>query len=372
MIGLIARVWRAKWNCVRLCAAAFALFVLGADTSARIARLQLAALPGFDYAAEIASLRAQGRYGEAELIAKAGMEDEEADHGAIDRERALAADERASFTRRALDAGKGALIGRGDSLESLVGAIAADFFVVGDVRDLVIEGGRYVLDGEADELVVLLSVAGVVTTLAPEIDWAPAIVKCARKMGTVGEKLAGSLKKIIKANKADEVADVFTDVKKLSDAGSPGGAARWLRFADEPADLKPLAAFAGRGPSAAAALHITGGAGADLIKGAAKVGADEAEAAAKLVRRAAKKGRAGAEFLKSPAAKALMKPHPLLGVLKGVWKGNAAKALERLADAVDPRGWWMVPLAAAWALLEGLLLVSKLRPARVESRGAKR
>lgn len=361
MISLVARLWRCKWNFVRLAAALFVLFVLGADTGARIARLQLASLPGFDYGAEIASLRAQGRFGEAELIAKAGLEDPEADHAAIDTQRKLTEEERGSFTRRALDAGKGALIGRGDSLESLIGAVAADFFIVGDVRDLVIEGGRYVLDGETDELVVLLSVAGVATTLAPEIDWVPAVLKAAKKLGALGEAMTSTLTRIIKAGKKDELADLCTDVKRLSEAGSPGAAARWMRYADDPADLKPLVAFASRGQSAAAALHITGGAGADLLKAAAKAGADQAEIAAKLVQKAAKKGRAGAEFLKSPASRILMRPHPILGVLKGVWKGNAAKALERLADAADPMGWWMVPAAAGWSLLESLLLWSKLR-----------
>ncbi|MFZ4574904.1 MAG: hypothetical protein ACOYN0_10940 [Phycisphaerales bacterium] len=364
MIRIALTLWRRKWNMVRLGVAVFVAVVLGADTSSRIGRLQLAALPGFDYAGEIATLRAAGRYGEAELIARAGLEDEDADHGAIDRERAATEAERTSFTRRALDAGKGALLGRGDSLESLVGAIVADFFVVGDLRDLVIQGGRYVMDGEADELVVLLSVAGVVTTVAPEIDWVPAVVKAAKKGGTVGNKLAKSLTDLIKAGKQDELATVLTDVKKLSDAGSPGAAARWLRFADEPGDLKPLAAFTSRGPSAAVALHITGEAGADLLKRAAKAGPAEVGAAERLVRAAARKGRAGAEFLKTPAARAMLRPHPLLGLLKSVWKGNAADAIARFAESIDPMGWWMVPAAAAWAVVEALLLLGGFRAAR--------
>lgn len=54
-------------------------------------------------------------------------------------------------------------LGAHDSLEGWIGAVAADFFIVGDVRDLVIEGGELALDGESDEVILALSGIGLAT-----------------------------------------------------------------------------------------------------------------------------------------------------------------------------------------------------------------
>jgi hypothetical protein len=167
-------LWRARWNLLRLAVAAFLLFTIASDTEARLARLQYAALPEFDYATEVGYLRGSGRYGEALVVAEAGLDAASGPaREAIQREKDLTLKEQSSYLRRAKDLGLGALSGRGDSIEGLIGAVAADFFVVGDVRDLVIQGGRYVLDGETDELILILSGVGLATTLAPEVDWVP-------------------------------------------------------------------------------------------------------------------------------------------------------------------------------------------------------
>src|ERR1043165_1325312 len=131
--------------------------------------MELASLPEFDFAGEVAYLRGAGRYGEALMVADAGLDGaSESARSAIQRERDATVREQSSYLRKAKDVGLGALSGKGTSIESLIGAVAADFFVIGDIRDLVIQGGRYVLDGEADEVVVLLSGVGVATTVLPE------------------------------------------------------------------------------------------------------------------------------------------------------------------------------------------------------------
>ncbi len=56
--------------------------------------------------------------------------------------------------------------------------MTADLLVVGDVRDLAIQGVHYIADGEADELIVLLSGVGLVTTLVPGTDIVP---RCSRR-----------------------------------------------------------------------------------------------------------------------------------------------------------------------------------------------
>lgn len=361
--GAVARLrlaWRCRWNVLRLALAAFVVWVLAADTGARLARLQLAAMPDFDYAAEVRALRLEGRFGEAVMIADAGLRHVEGPaREQVLREKALTESEQASWLRRAKDAGAGALTGRGDSLEALVGAVAADFFVVGDVRDLVVQGGRQLLDGDSDQVVLLLSVVGLVTTLAPEIDWAPSILKAARKAGHLTESLAQTLVTLIKGKRTKELGEVFADVASAAEHSAPGAAMRLLRHCETADDVRALARFLERHPDAALALHVGGQDAATFAKAASAAG-DAGLRAQEALLKAARKGPAGVRFLASPAGRALVKPHPLVGLAKVFWKGHAEKIITRAVDRFDPDAWWLLPAAAAWALLELALLWRKI------------
>jgi hypothetical protein len=350
----VLALWRCKWGVLRLLVAAFLLWVLATDTGARMARLQLAALPGFDYVQEVQSLRAQGRYGEAVMVAEAGLNDAKGmDHARLVEERAKTIQEQDSYLRKAKALALGAVSGQADSLEGLIGAVAADFFVVGDVRDLVIQGGKQMLDGDSDEVVLLLSVVGVVTTLAPEVDWVPSVVKAARKSGALTVRMAEYLKSAIKGKRVAELDKVFGDVEKIAKKASPGGAMHLMRLAEEPKDLERLAAFVDKTGEGAFALHVTGKEGAELLKAG--------EAGEELLIKAAKKGKAGSAFLRSPAARALAKPHFIVGVLKGLWKGNVAKLVSRAMERLDPAAWWVLPLLAGWVVVEAALVSGKFR-----------
>lgn len=366
-MSVIGTLWRCRWNAARLAAACFLLWVFGVDASARAGRVMMRALPAFDHAAEVRSLRLEGRFGEAVLVADGALASpslEEAARREVEAERSAAIAERDSWLRRAKDAGLGALTGRGETLERLVGAVASDFFLVGDLRDLVIQGGRQLLDGESDEVIVLLSVAGVVTTLAPEIDWVPSVLKAARRGRSLSEPLAAWLRDAIRAGRRDDLAKAFGDVRRLAGAGSPGAAARLLRHADSPDDLAMLARFAeSHGPRGLGALHVGGAEAASLLRTARALPAYGAAHLERAVIRAADKGPAGVRLLASPAGRALRRPHPLVGLLKGVYKGNAEALATRLLDRYDPAAWWIVPLTASWALVEGAWLVARCRGA---------
>ncbi|MFO0859946.1 MAG: hypothetical protein U0570_05270 [Phycisphaerales bacterium] len=360
-------LWSRRWNLTRLAIALCLLTILAVDTPARLARLTLAALPDMDYASEIATLREQGRYGEAVIIADAGLAWTDgpgmgAKRAEIERQRQLTIDEQSSWVRRAKDVGWGALSGRGESLEQLVGAIAADMFVVGDIRDLVIQGGTWATGGEPDALIVALSTVGIALTVAPEIDWAPALLKVARKAGAVSEGLKEFFVRGIKLRRTEALAGAFGDVTKLASKASPAGAIRILRLAENEAELAKLAAFAERnGARGGAALLITGREGAAIVRGEAALAGAGVRAADDLVLAAARKGPAGAKFLASPAARVLTRPHWLLGLGKGVWKGNVPEALKQVARAMDPYGWWLLPLMGVWTLTECGLLVGAAR-----------
>lgn len=353
MIAAARNLWRCKWGLLRLAVACFLTYAIAADAPARIARLQLAALPGFDYAAEVRALRTQGRFGEAVMVGEAGLTADPAADAPLRAELVATIAQRDSWLRKARNAGMGALSGRGESLEALIGAVAADFFIVGDIRDLVLEGGKQMLDGDSDEVVLLLSVVGIATTLAPEIDWAPSILKAAKRAGHMSAGMTDYLKKALKGRKTKELTAVCEDVAAISKKASPGGAMRMLRLADGPEDLARLARFVQKNPTGAFALHVTGKEGSLVLKEAGQAGEQ-------LVIAASKRGRAGVNFLSSNSAKVLLRPHPWLGVAKVIWKGNAEKIIARAIDRIDPNAWWLLPAAAAWAVLEAGLIVGRL------------
>lgn len=373
-VRAIPFLWSRRWNITRLVIALALLVILAADTPARLARLTLAALPDMDYASEISTLREQGRYAEAIVIADAGLSWTDGPGNGpkrqeIERQRQLTVDEQASWLRRAKDVGWGALSGRGESLEQLIGAIAADMFVVGDIRDLVIQGGTWASGGEPDKLIVALSGVGIVLTLAPEVDWAPALLKVARKAGAVTEGLKDFIVRGVKMRRTEALAGAFGDVTKLATKASPAGAIRILKFADNEKDLAKLAAFAERnGAKGGAALLITGKEGAVMVRAESAV-AGAVRATDDVVLAAARKGPAGAKFLASPAARVLTRPHWILGFGKGVWKGNVPNAIAQAARAMDPYGWWLLPLVGVWALCECGLFVGAGRRA-LSRRGA--
>lgn len=371
---LVAALWRARWNIARLSVALVVVWALAVDTPARLARASLARLPDFDFLAEVQFLRSAGRYGEAIVIADEGLRVLNGPaRDTLASARTAVVDEQASWTRRLTDAGRGAITGRGDSLESLVGAVAADFFVVGDVRDIVIQSARLVVDGETDELLLALSGVGIATTLAPQIDWVPAVAKAARKTGTLTKGLADELLTLIRAGRssAAPLTQAMENVATLAKRASPGGAMRALRHANSTDDAAALARFVERQPSGAFALHVLGDQAAAAAKATAETtvkvtakstarsAARAALAGEDAVIAAARKGPAGAAWLRT-AGRAAFRPHPILGVLKSVYKGNAQSLAARVAAAVDPRAMWLLPLVCGWAFFELGLLVRRV------------
>jgi len=345
---IIGSLWRRRWALLRIAAASVLLALFVSDTAQRLARLQLASLPGYDYLAESGKLRKEGRYTEALSIIDAGLTDADLGPdrlGQLAQQKQEVIDEQSSWLRRAREVGIGAVSGQGHTLEGLIGAVGADLFVVGDIRDLLIQGTKLLIDNDADELILLLSAAGVVTTLAPEIDWAPSVLKVARKAGALSTRLVDELKLMLRGGRSAEAARVLADTASLARRASPGGAIRLLRLADSPAEISAMARFAERSPRGAFALGITGRAGADAV-------IELGEQADKTVLKAAAKGEHGAAWLRTPAARALMRPHPVIGLLKGLRKGTVADLLMRSIERLDTQAWWIIPALACWLLIE--------------------
>jgi hypothetical protein len=353
--GLALRLWRRKWNLLRTALAVWLLAILLWDNPARRLRLQIASMPDMDYAAEVASLRQQKRYGEAMVVAEAGREALKDDALAkLESETRLVVEERDSKLRRIREGLFGAVTGQGTSVESLVGAIAADFFVVGDIRDLLIQGTKFAFDGEADPVISTLSAIGVFTTFAPGIDVAAAILKVARKTGALTAKFAEHLvqlgRRAIDRKDPGEFKAVADNVVALSSRASPGGAIRLLRHVDHPEDLRHLSDFVRRHPDGAFVLHAVKGEGVELLLRGGKAGTEEA------LRIAARKGTWGMAWLREGRI-SLLRPHPFIGLAKAFYKGNAETLFRRfVTDFLDPYGALCIALLTTWLTLELWLL----------------
>lgn len=355
-MSVLGFIWKSKWGLTRLVIALGVVFALAVDTPVRLARMQLAALPDYDFGAEVRRLRDEGRFGEAVVVADAGLDELTGTaRDALAAEKQAALEAQASWLRRAKAVGMGAISGRGDTVEGLVGAIGTDLLVVGDVRDLLIQATKFAVDGEADPVIVALSGVGIVTTVAPEIDWAPSILKAARKTGALSRRMGETVVDLAKAGKGEALAAVMGDVAVISQKASPGGAIRVLRLADDAEELGQLATLVRTEKAGAFILHATGKEGAQVWKSAAK--GTEA-ATAQTLKAAAKKGSAGASWLRT-AGRTALRPHPLLGLVKSVYKGNAAALISRLADRLDPFGVWLLPVAAGWMVVEAGWLIRR-------------
>jgi hypothetical protein len=359
-IRLILFPWQARWNILRLAVAAFIAWVLAADTSARWARLTLASLPDADVAGEVRMLRLCGRYGEALALADEALAwtSGPAREALLAEARTVRA-EHESIWRRIRDAGLGALSGRADTLEGLLGAVAADMLIVGDVRDLLIEGGKLALDGESDELVLALSGAGLITTLAPEIDWVPSLMKAAKRAGTMRETLGTRLISLLRAGDGAAIESTFADVKVIASRASPGGTMRMLACADSPEDIAALARFIERCPGGAGALHVGGQDAATLVKQAAAAAPRDRALIESSLIAAARKGPRGVAFVARGSGRAMLRPHPLIGLLKGLHKGTISDLLATTVDRLDGAAWWVLPAAVSWVLFEGSVLVMR-------------
>ncbi len=361
-VYLFLTLWCCRWNLLRLGVAGGLLCLLAGDNASRLARVQFNSLPQMDYLAEVRSLRGQNRFAEALLVAETGLgELSGADRDALLREQSAVRDDQASVLRRGKELLRGALVGEGDSLEALIGAITADMFIFGDVRDLLIQGGRLAVDGDSDELILALSAVGVLTTVMPEVDWVAAFLKVAKKAGALSKRMIESVVRVIRrATDSRDYAELgrfFDFIKVLVDKSTPAGALRILRHLDDPKEVAVVADFLKRQPAGSFALHVAGKEGIDIVKASAR----ETE---NVLVMAAKKGDRGIAWLRSGGQR-LLRPHPIVGLLKGLDKGNVQQAITRVAAEYDPYGWLAIPACAAWTFLEAAWLWRRLTVRRI-------
>lgn len=355
-------IWRRfAVRTVRLGLAVGLLIVWIQDHASRELRNELESLPRFSLQLEAPRLRDEGSMVEArQALELALFESAEGDDRASlirDLENLIARQH--SLSIKVAEFADGVVRGTGGSVESLAGAIMADFLLVGDVRDLLIQGGRWLADEDVDRWIVALSGLGLATTLQPQFDAGAAVCKWARRTGAMSDRLAAALKRLggqaVAARSARPLKPVLADLEILARSTSPGSSMRILRCVENPSDLRRAAAFVEGHADGAYALAQ----GPNVALRALRDGGADA---AETIRTAARRGPVGMEWLRRTNLR-LIRPHPGLGLLKGLYKGTIPRGVLAALARLDRYGLWIAPALAAWVYLElvGLLGLWKLK-----------
>jgi hypothetical protein len=208
-------------------------------------------------------------------------------------EKVKAATAEAATTRhKAQSFARGFITGEPDDMAALAGTTIGDLFVFGDIRDALREGTRLAMGQKADELVLGLASAGIAITAAAYVTFgaaAPAragltLMKVARKTGSLGNELAGSLGRMVRQAGFSEpavAARVGRDAVKVERAGgllnfardvgrvkkAAGGRAAFdgLKIAKEPGDMTRVARLAEKEGSRTRAILKIAGRGAIML-----------------------------------------------------------------------------------------------------------
>lgn len=218
-------------------------------------------LPDYDYLPEIRELESAGRLGEAEHLADFVL------GGSVitNREEVAALrDEihrrRTSFWGRAKRVGKGFVIGEGTSIEELGGAVASDFLLWGDIRDLAKQGWNKATGKETDPVVAGLAAVGVLTSVASYIpdpaegaevsaDASLSLLKTLRKTGRLSKRFCGVLvdgcRKSVKAKSLSKgMKEIVVGMKNLFDDVGAARAAAMMKHVHDVDSLKAVSKMA--------------------------------------------------------------------------------------------------------------------------------
>ncbi len=169
-----------------------------------------------------------------------------------------------TFGRNAESFLQGAISGEPKDIAGFLGSLSLDLFVVGDIRDLVVQGWKEYNHGDGDVLILALSGIGLATTLTPQMDFAPALLKLFRRAGALGERFIKSVSKLgrqaIKSGDFSHVGKVVSDFGSASRTLGPAPLSRIMKHVEDPSQLARLARAAEKDATSAYSLSYLGGA----------------------------------------------------------------------------------------------------------------
>lgn len=165
----------------------------------------------------------------------------------------------------------GAVTGEPEDIPSLLGSLSLDLFVVGDIRDLAVQGYKEWQYDDGDKLILGLSAVGLATSLTPVLDWAPAVMKGFKRSGALTPGFTKALGRTsadaMKTRKFGALADVAADFGKATKRLGPGPMKGAMKAVDSERSLKRLANAAAVNPAATYSVaSLMGKRGIKLIR----------------------------------------------------------------------------------------------------------
>lgn len=210
------------------------------------------------------TLLLQKHWQEARMLA--GIVREQPGLGDIQRARSIEMAAEAaldSFTLQAQAYFSGLISGEVTNSASLAGALTLDLFVIGDLRDLVVQGYKEAAYQQGDEVVMALSAAGLGLALLPELHWAPAILKGLKRAGALSGRFIKMLRKharsALGSGDFKPLAGVVNDFGRAAEALGPGPVSGAMRAVENESDLATLARAAAFNPRQSYAVATLGG-----------------------------------------------------------------------------------------------------------------
>lgn len=306
-----------------------ALALVGAKAWIALEGPYIEALPPYPYCAEAERATRAGELTVAMELAEAG--------GCVDE----LANARQGFDRLGARLGRclsGVWTGVGDDAYGITCAVASDVVVFGDVRDLTRQGVAWLRGEETDEVLAALSAAGIALTFTPQVDAGVALLKAARRVGSLGERLAKSVVRLVRQRAWKPLGGMLTDAGRISLKVGPARATKVLAYADDADELASLVRYVDEVRSPLLGLKWGG-------KSATRL------ADAELYSKALVRGAPGLRLAARRGGKALLARQPLLVfAAKSLWKNP--EALTALVAFIARRATWpWIGLAA------GLLIV---------------
>jgi hypothetical protein len=214
--------------------------------------------------------------------------------------------------RNALEFGTGFVTGEGATVAGLAGAVTSDLTVVGDIRDIVHEGGLLITGQPYDELMLGLATVGIVATGATvatggaglPVKLGLSVLKVARRAGhlTAGlgralgravreavdvGQLGGVARAAVRMDSAavrdaaratirrastGDLSRMVGNVRHIADVTGPGEGVRLLRYARSPEELADLSRMSTRfGRTTRGVVELTGRTSLRAFKGGVRL-----------------------------------------------------------------------------------------------------
>lgn len=308
----------------------------------------LADLPDYNYVNDIKKLREEGKLKEAYDLAKYLSENPDMPGHSEAKQLADELDnEINSYWGKAKRIVTGFITGSGNSVEETAGGIASDLIMYGDIRDLIKQGYYKVTGQETDTVIVALASIGLLTEVVDIADWAPAVLKAFRKVGSLTRKFADFLviacQKSAKALKLDDSLGLaFKNIRKMVDKVGMSRGATIMKHIDEPADLDVVVKMMDKNSDAVYLAVKNGGSdGLEVIKKMSAVdnGGD-------LLSIAGKKGPAGIQFLKKGGNvhRYVIFTRVAARFGKNIYLGRITKMMEAGVTLIPKKVRWLISL----------------------------